>query len=262
MTLKVDSANIQVEGRSLLIVDTPGIFDTNVPMNETLKELSKVMIITSPGFHVFLIIIRLNRFTEEEAKSVKMLAMKFGPELYERAVIVFTGGDDLEADEITFENFIKSSNKRLRDLLKVCGNRAIVFNNRLPLYGDARRQQVKKLLTKVDEVMKSTNYTYYTNEIYEAFEEKINEEIEKRMKEQRRKEQALVEALEALKAEKQKREQAEAEIKRHEEELRELEENQHSRSHHRRKIHEEAKSESWSISGTLWKYFVGWWWPL
>lgn len=259
VTLKVDFANVQVEGRSLLIVDTPGIFDTNVPMNETLKELSKVMIITSPGFHVFLIVIRLNRFTEEEDKSVKMLAKRFGPELYERAVIVLTGADDLEADEMSFEDFIKSSNTMLNKLLTNCGNRVIAFNNRLPLNGEARRQQVKKLLTEVDRVMESTNYSYYTNKIFEAFEKMINEEIDKRMEAERQKAQALKEALEALKAETRKREEAEAERKRIEEELRIT--NQYSRDDYRRKFHKDAKDESWSIPGTLWNLFVGWWWP-
>ena len=269
VTLKVDSANIQVEGRSLLIVDTPGIFDTNVPMNETLKELAKVMIITSPGFHVFLIVIRLNRFTEEEAKAVQVLANRFGPELYERAVIVFTGYDDLEADDISFQTYINHSNDMLKELINACGNRTIPFNNRLQLNGDASKQQVKELLRTVDKVMESKQYTFYTNEIYKAFEKKINEEINRRQEKERQQKEELNKALEDLKAEKGKLEQAEEEKKQYEKELREMEVKLSSRSDIRINIHNEAKHESGSflesvvgfVGGTLWTLFVGWWWP-
>ena len=254
-----------MEGKSLLIVDTPGIFDTNFDVNETMKELTKVMIITSPGFHVFLIVIRLNRFTEEEAKSVQILAFRFGPELFERAVIVFTGYDDLQADDTSFENFIDDSNDVLKELINKCGNRVIPFNNRLPLNSDASKQQVRKLLGMVDQVLESKNHTCYTNEIYKAVEKKLNEEIDKREEEERRKMEELQRMIEELLAEKEKRKEAEEKAKRYQEELRELKVNQASRSDIRINIHNEAKNESGSflefIGGALWTIFVSWWWP-
>ena len=145
VTTKCQFAQFEVEGRQLLVVDTPGIFDTNTPNIEAAKELSKVMIITSPGFHVFVIVIRVGRFTEEEHNSVQILATMFGPELYERAVIVLTGLDDLEADGISFESFIKSAGENLTTLFADCGHRVVPFNNRLPLNGNARMGQVRKL---------------------------------------------------------------------------------------------------------------------
>ena len=258
MTNKVDFAHIQVEGRSWLIVDTPGIFDTNVPINETLRELAKVMIITSPGVHVFLIVIRINRFTEEEYKAIQIL----GPELYERAVIVFTGYDDLEADDITFENYIENSNDNLKSVVNACGNRTIPFTNRLKTNRDVSKHQVKNLVKTVDEVVKSKEYTCYTNDIYKAFEKKIQEEIKKRMDEENWEKEELKKALEDLKAEK---EQAKEVIKQKEKELQEMEVKQSSASDIRKNIHNEAKHESESfagfIGGALWKVFCSWWWP-
>ena len=266
MTNKVDFAHIQVEGRSWLIVDTPGIFDTNVPINETLKELAKVMIITSPGVHVFLIVIRINRFTEEEYKAIQILENRFGPELYERAVIVFTGYDDLEADDITFENYIENLNDNLKSVVNACGNRTIPFTNRLKINRDVSKHQVKDLVKTVDKVVKSKKYTCYTNDIYEAFEKKIQEDIKKRMDEEKRKKEELKKELEDLKAEQEKLKQDKEKVKQMEKELREMEVKQSSASDIRLNIHNEAKHESGSffgfIGGVVWTLLFSWWWPL
>ena len=172
------------------MVDTPGIFDTNTPNIETAKELSKVMIITSPGFHVFVIVIRVGRFTEEEHNSVQILATMFGPELYERTVIVLTGLDDLEADGISFESFIKSAGENLTTLFADCGHRVVPFNNRLPLNGNARMGQVRKLITTIDIVIKSNENSYYTNEVYEAIQKYLDEELDRRQAEKEEERQA------------------------------------------------------------------------
>ena len=265
MTHKVDFAHIQVEGRSWLIVDTPGIFDTNVPINETLRELAKVMIITSPGVHVFLIVIRINRFTEEEYKAIQILENRFGPQLFERAVIVFTGYDDLEADDITFENYIENSNDMLKSVINACGNRTIPFTNRLKINRDVSKHQVKNLAKSVDKVVKSKKYTYYTNEVYEAFEKKIQERIKKQMDEEKREKEELKKALEELEAGKEKLDQAEEKIKQKEKELLEMEVKQSSASDIRINIHNEAKHESGSffefVGGVLWTLLCSWWWP-
>lgn len=90
VTKKCHAAPLKFEGRDLLVVDTPGLYDTELKQEETLNEIGKVMGLTSPGFHAFIIVVKVGRFTEEEKNTVDMLAQKFGPEFYERAVVLFT----------------------------------------------------------------------------------------------------------------------------------------------------------------------------
>ena len=231
VTINCQWAQFEVEGKPLLVVDTPGIFDTNTPIPETVEELAKVMTITSPGFHVFIIVMKVGRFTEEEHNSVRILAETFGPELYERAVIVFTGLDDLEADGVSFESFIQSANENLTELFATCSNRIIPFNNRLPLNGDARKPQVRNLMRTIERIMKEKNNSYYTNEVYEAIQKEIEEEIARRLAKkeaerqaEERKEQERMKAQKDLEEEKRKRQMAEEDLEREKQRRQESEE--------------------------------------
>ena len=163
-------------GKRLIIVDTPGLFDTDVPQNETVKEFGKIAGMTAPGFHAFIVVFSIGRFTKEEIQSVEILTKLFGSKLYERTVVLFTGVDNLEADGISFENFICSVKHELRTFIQRCGNRVVGFNNR-NAQGD---MQVKQLLDKIGVVVKTQGNSYYTNEMYQLAAREIEEEQTRR----------------------------------------------------------------------------------
>lgn len=53
-------------GKRLVVVDTPGLFDTNQTEQEILIEITKWYTLVSPGIHAILLVVQVGRFTEEE----------------------------------------------------------------------------------------------------------------------------------------------------------------------------------------------------
>ena len=49
-------------------MDTPGLFDTEVSDAETLKEITRCMVLTSLGPHVLLLVIPLGHYMPKDQK--------------------------------------------------------------------------------------------------------------------------------------------------------------------------------------------------
>nr|XP_055075111.1 GTPase IMAP family member 8-like [Misgurnus anguillicaudatus] len=75
--------------KEITVIDTPGLYVNDLSKEEVLSEIVKCMIYSSPGPHVFLIVITVGRFTEEEKKTVEHLKTAFGEDLEKYAMILF-----------------------------------------------------------------------------------------------------------------------------------------------------------------------------
>lgn len=168
-------------GFEFIIVDTPGIFDTRYPDEEINKELCKCIAFSSPGPHVFIIVLSCSRFTNEEGESVSKLVSYFGEKIYRYAIVLFTRMDDLEFDGGgDLYTFLSKSPPGLRALVAKCGKRVIAFNNRLPL--GKQDEQVRELFEMIENLVHDNRGTCYTNEMYEEAENFLKEqEREKRL---------------------------------------------------------------------------------
>ncbi|KAI4882461.1 hypothetical protein NFI96_026175 [Prochilodus magdalenae] len=167
----------EVGGRQISVIDTPGLFDTGVPNEEISKEIAKCITMAAPGPHVFLLVLSLGRFTQEEEEAVKMIQDLFGEESRRYTMVMFTKGDDLQG--MSIEDFIKDSERSLQNLLHQCENRYHVFNNRNPNY----HSQVTALLEKIDSMVEVNGGSCYTNEKFQQAEEVLQEEQERILKE-------------------------------------------------------------------------------
>uniref|UniRef100_A0A3B5ATA6 AIG1-type G domain-containing protein n=1 Tax=Stegastes partitus TaxID=144197 RepID=A0A3B5ATA6_9TELE len=170
----------QVNGGSITVIDTPGFFDGRTSDDELKSEMIDSIIESCDGLDAFLILLKVEKFTEQENEVVSRITECFSEEAFKHAVVVFTHGDQLP-DNMMIEEFV-SGNKRLCDLLKKCGNRCYVVDNK---YWKNNQQdeyrnnkvQVAKLLDTVKQMVESRGR--YTNDMLQAVKRAIRQEEER-----------------------------------------------------------------------------------
>lgn len=197
--------------RKIVVVDTPGIFDTNVDNSTTQAEIFKCVAISSPGPHAFILVLSLTRYTEEEKQAVKHFAKYFGEDIYKYLIILFTRKDDLDYEEKSLCDHIQTVPHDLQMFIKECGGRIIAFNNKLKGY--EQDGQVVELLSMILDNIKANNGDYYTNDMYkkaEAEMKKREKELIEKANEERKKEN---EGIEKKVSEKYETQLAEGKIK-------------------------------------------------
>ena len=172
-----------------MVVDTPGFFDTNGTVTNEMVErtiASQIFQMTSPGVHAFLIVLRIGRFTPEEKQTVDFIKKIFGTGAARYCLVVFTREDELD-DGQTIDDFVHSSHE-LEELVRICGNRKFVINNRLS--GKPLETKTNGLLRMIDQMVQSNNGDYYTNAEYQRIERQRREEQARREQQERERKQA------------------------------------------------------------------------
>ncbi|KAK6290952.1 hypothetical protein J4Q44_G00386490, partial [Coregonus suidteri] len=160
----------KVDEQSVAVIDTPGLFDTTLSNEEGLRKIALCISFSAPGPHVFLVVIKLGRFTEEEQKTVEMIQKFFGDEASKYTMVLFTHGDLLDDDDVTIEDFLLE-NPGLESLLSQCNGGYHVFKNK-----DKNRSQVTELLEKINKMVKMNGGSHYTTEMFQEVERAIEEE--------------------------------------------------------------------------------------
>ena len=159
--------------RKLVIVDTPGIFDTKQTNEEVQNEIHKCIGITSPGPHAFILVLSLAaRFTDEEERTIEHFVRYFGENIHRYFIVLFTRKDDLDRRKISIMDYINDySPPNLRTFVQKCGNRVIAFDNNLE--GVEQDEQVEKLLDLILGNVQENGGEFYKNELYVEAEMKI-----------------------------------------------------------------------------------------
>ncbi|XP_042568208.1 GTPase IMAP family member 8-like, partial [Cyprinus carpio] len=239
----------EINGRHITVIDTPGLFDTELSTEEIQREISNSISMILPGPHVFLLLIPLGRFTQEDKTAVKIIQETFGENSLKYTIVLFTNGDKLKNK--TIDQFLGKPGSALNQLIKVCGNRFHVFNNETE-----DRTQVTDLLQKIDNMVKENGESYYSCKMFREMEREIQEQqknilMEKVEQVNREKEELMKKHEEEKKKMKMKieeeRQNHEKEKKRREEEFIEREERYkteiNEREEQEMKIREELKRE-------------------
>ncbi|XP_062873693.1 GTPase IMAP family member 7-like [Trichomycterus rosablanca] len=169
-----------VADRQLVVVDTPGVFDSKLSEKDLEKKISKCINMTAPGPHAIILVIQLGPFTDEERLSVEKIRAIFGEEADKYTMILFTHGDELTG---TIEEYL--SDGSLTDLTDLFGGRYHVFDN--TKIDD--RAQVLEFLDKVENMILANGGEHYTNSMFKEVEEKLKnseEELKKQYHESER----------------------------------------------------------------------------
>ncbi|XP_073691668.1 GTPase IMAP family member 8-like [Garra rufa] len=156
--------------KEITVIDTPGLYDTELSKEQVQREIVKCVTFASPGPHAFIIIIRVGRFTEEEKNTVQHLKEVFGKHILKYTMILFTYKDQLEKQNMTSEQYLQKADPALKELVQSCGNRCFFLDNE-----SASFQQFKDLISKIEKMMEENGGMHFTSDMFDETEKCIHE---------------------------------------------------------------------------------------
>uniref|UniRef100_A0A8C8ZVM9 GTPase, IMAP family member 4 n=1 Tax=Prolemur simus TaxID=1328070 RepID=A0A8C8ZVM9_PROSS len=158
----------------LVVVDTPGIFDTEVSDDDTSKEIARCVLLTSPGPHALLLVVPLSRYTEEEHEAIQKILKMFGDKARKFMTLLFTRKDDL--DGTSFHDYLREAPEGIQELMSKFGDRYCVFNNRAT--GAEQEAQRAQLLALLQRIVRKNGGGCYTNKMYKRAEQEIQKQTQ------------------------------------------------------------------------------------
>ncbi|KAM4624732.1 GTPase IMAP family member 9-like isoform 2-T2 [Polymixia lowei] len=186
-TSECKKATGKVGGRNVVVIDTPGLFDTDFTQEEIQERIKMCISLSAPGPHAFLVVLRLGRFTQEERETVKIIQSTFGEESAKHTMVLFTHGDMLKRQ--TIEEFVSKS-EELKDMIQKCNGQYHVFNNEA-----IDPSQAMQLLDKIAKMTRERGGGHYTKKMFRKAEKSRKKETRRLMKESAAKEQQKMEDL-------------------------------------------------------------------
>uniref|UniRef100_A0A3Q4I1U3 AIG1-type G domain-containing protein n=1 Tax=Neolamprologus brichardi TaxID=32507 RepID=A0A3Q4I1U3_NEOBR len=203
-------AHSEIDGRPVVVVDTPGLFDNSLTPEEVNDEITKCISLLAPGPHVFLLVVEIGRITPEEKATLELIKKIFGKNSEKFTIVLFTRGDSLEHEEQTIEDYTqKECDDSLKKLISDCGGRYHVFNN--------YKKQSQSLITKIDNMVKKNGGSCFTNAMLQDAEAAIKKEMQRILKDKeeemkRQQEKLQITYEERIQSMKKRMEEQKAEI--------------------------------------------------
>ncbi|KAL6522248.1 Immune-associated nucleotide-binding protein 9 [Orobanche minor] len=155
------------DGQIVNVIDTPGLFDFSAEPDFIGKEIVKCINMAKDGIHAVLVVLSVrSRFSREEEAAVQSLGKFFGSKISDYMIVVFTGGDDLEENDETLNDYLgRDCPEPLKETLRMCGNRCVLFNNKTK--EEAKKfEQLKQLLSLVKAVVDKNGGKPYTDDLF------------------------------------------------------------------------------------------------
>ncbi|KTF83972.1 hypothetical protein cypCar_00049553, partial [Cyprinus carpio] len=148
----------RVEDRNISIIDTPGFFNSQLTDEEMKNEMMKSMYLCYPGPHLFLLVINLKTFREEQRNLVEQIQENFGAQALKFTMVLFVGREQMSKRELTVFTFTL----KFQELVRHCQSKYHVINSK----NETNQTHITELLEKIDEIIKQNNDQHYDNEIY------------------------------------------------------------------------------------------------
>ncbi|CAH1778993.1 unnamed protein product, partial [Owenia fusiformis] len=178
---------------SYKIVDTPGFMDTGADQNEIRKEIAASLQLATPGPHVFLIVLKFNRFTKADEDVIFEIKKLFGERFTSFAILLFTNGDAIKHDmndDFSEEEYRQECEKLFSEavktrpviakLLEQFSGRMFVIDNR----SKDKKAEASRLYNAIHEWGLGTNFCSDKHRLAEIMKEEENEMIERKKKEE------------------------------------------------------------------------------
>ncbi|KAG6605257.1 Immune-associated nucleotide-binding protein 9, partial [Cucurbita argyrosperma subsp. sororia] len=177
---------VRKDGTVINVIDTPGVFDAAVGAEYVAREIAKCVDMVKEGLHAIVLVFSVRtRFSQEEEASIRTLQALFGTKVVDFVIVLFTGGDELEDNEETLEDYMgRECPMALKDIIAACNNRCLVFNNKTR---DEKKkgEQVENLLRMVNAVVNKNGGQAYTHGLFAnvKFETKL-QDVRSKLEEQ------------------------------------------------------------------------------
>ncbi|XP_067284449.1 GTPase IMAP family member 8 [Pseudorasbora parva] len=157
-------------GREVTVVDTPGWWMNYFTQDSSAfdkQEIVSSVYLCPPGPHAFLLVVRLDRsFTEIYRRAIEEHIELVSKDVWNRSIVLFTFGDWL--GDTTIEQYIESEGKTLKWLVKRCGHRYHVLNNK----SLGNKFQTTELLEKIEEMTAGNSVSHFQTDesLFKAIE--------------------------------------------------------------------------------------------
>lgn len=156
-----------IDGQAVNVIDTPGMFDLSIPIDFVGKEVVKCIDLAKDGLHAVLVVLSVRgRFSEEELSALRGLQTLFGSKIADYMIVVFTGGDELEEQDESLQDYIgHECIEPLQEILDMCQNRYILFDNKTK---DEKKRiaQVRELISLVNMITDRNGGRAYSDELF------------------------------------------------------------------------------------------------
>ncbi|XP_023994847.1 GTPase IMAP family member 7 [Salvelinus sp. IW2-2015] len=144
--------------RWINVVDTPGVLETTKCTPKYIhEEILKCLELSSPGPHIFLLVVKLGPWHPEDQTSVETVERLFGPQVFKHVIVLFTHGDKLQGQ--TIQDFVDAGDEELKKMICRCSGRYHVFDNTRK-----NRSQVVELVNMIDKLLSAQKYYDYHHE--------------------------------------------------------------------------------------------------
>lgn len=167
-TLACDRKKVFAEGRQLVLVDTPEMWDEDG--TEKLELVKDCLALSLPGPHVFLLVLQVGRFTQGECNMLGHLQKIFGRDFVHHAIILFVRFDGSGGQRPQrISDFLAGAHATLQGVVQKCGSRYYELNvtrsqNALSY------PQVKELLSGINKVAASYGGQAYSTKRFSVQE--------------------------------------------------------------------------------------------
>ncbi|XP_028454801.1 GTPase IMAP family member 4-like [Perca flavescens] len=180
-TTECKMATVQRCGQELVIIDTPGVLNTEKTEKEVKKDIAESIADAAldGGPHVFLLVLRSDSFSKEDKEAVEIIQEIFGDGFKDYTLVLFTRGGEYVP---TYEEL-----KEIKCLKKFIhgGDSFHSFENNecKNVKGEEKEKQVSDLVEKINKMVaknRKRNGPRYTNKMLKKAQE-IQKQIEKEM---------------------------------------------------------------------------------
>uniref|UniRef100_A0ACD5UPX6 Uncharacterized protein n=1 Tax=Avena sativa TaxID=4498 RepID=A0ACD5UPX6_AVESA len=127
------------------------------------KEIVKCLDIAEDGIHAILTVFSATcRFSREDEQTIELIRLLLGDEVLDHMILVFTHGDLVGEENSWKKKLTDSAPAYLQDMLTLCKNRVVLFDNKTNSKKH-RLVQLRKLLDAVDFVISSNQGKSFSN---------------------------------------------------------------------------------------------------